>query len=417
MKASSILVKNIGQLVTLAPLAQTQRCSHIRKSDLGILNDAWLWVNQAGQVEGAGEGAIPATLPEYIDVVDAKGGLVLPGFVDSHTHLVWAGSRAKEMERRLSGETYQQIAASGGGIASTVRATRLASDEDLASLCLARAQRLLALGVTTLEVKSGYGLSIEEELRHLRIIKHVGQTTPQTLSPTCLALHAPSPEYKTIKAWVEQCTQKLLPIVAKEKLADAVDAFIEQGYYSVADVEPYVACAKKLGLKIRLHADEFSDSGAALAAAKWGAASADHLQCASKEAPLAMAQNGVTATLLPGTSLYTKLAFTSGRPFADAGVPVAIASDFNPGSCMIDNLPMLATIACIHAGLTPEEAIAGITFVPAMSLGYGNRKGSLSTGYDADFLLYYNLSNTADWIGDFGRTCPSEVWIQGRREH
>lgn len=409
------LLRNIGELVTLAPLAGAQRTTSIQTSDLGLLKKAWLLIDEDGHVAKIGSGDDPTALPAGTRTVDLGGALVLPGFVDSHTHLIWAGSRAGEMERRLSGESYQQIAASGGGIASTVHATRAARDDVLLQLSLGRARRLLSLGTTTLEAKSGYGLSLTEELRLLRILKKVAAATPQTLSPTCLALHAASPEHTSLRAWVDECTHSLLPIVAQENLADAVDAFIEGGYFSVEDVQPYIAQAQALGLRIRLHADEFSDASAAGAAAAWGAASADHLQCAGPMAPKAMAQAGVTATILPGTSLYTKLPFACGRRFADAGVPVAVASDFNPGSCMIDSLPMLATVACIHSGLTPAEAIAGITFVPAKSLGYGDHKGALAQGFDADFVVYPTLLNTGEWIADFGRTIPSEVWIKGQK--
>ena len=414
MQKNPLFIKNIGELVTLRPLAETHKLTHIEKKDLGIYRQAWLLIDDGGQVSSMGEGTPPfAVSPSSHRIQDARGGLVLPGFVDSHTHLIWAGSRASEMERRIAGESYQDIAKSGGGIRSTVAATRAASDAALLDLCLARTKRSLSLGVTTLEAKSGYGLSLPEELRLLRTLKRLQSMVPQTLYTTCLALHASSPEHRTLEDWVNQCTSELLPVVAQEKLADGVDAFIDQGYYSTDNVESYVQKAHDLGLDIRLHADEFSDAGAAHAAARWQAKSADHLQFASRDAALAMAKAGVTATVLPGTSLYTKLPFTSGRVFADAGVPVAIATDFNPGSCMIDNLAMLATVACIHSGLTPAEAVAGITLVPAHSLGFGSQKGALAPGYDGDFVIYDGVATLADWIADFGRTPPHGVWIKG----
>lgn len=417
MLRTPLLLKNIGELVTLRPLAEERRLTQIHKEDLGVYRRAWLLIDETGRVLDMGEGEIPPVISQTTNQVeDAHGGLVLPGFVDSHTHLIWSGSRAGEMERRLAGETYQQIASSGGGIRSTVTATRESSDEVLLKLCLARAKRALSLGITTLEAKSGYGLSLAEELRLLRTLKRLEPMIPQTLYRTCLALHASSPEHTTLEGWIDQATKELLPTVRDEKLAHGVDAFIDEGYFSTKNIEPYVGKAQELGLDIRLHADEFSDAGAALAAARWRAKSADHLQFASKDGVQAMAQSRVTATILPGTSLYTKLPFTSGRLFADAGVPVAIATDFNPGSCLIDNLPMLATVGCIHSGLTPAEAIAGITLVAAHSLGFGGRKGALATGYDGDFVLYRGMPSTAEWIADFGRTAPSEVWIRGTRQ-
>jgi imidazolonepropionase len=416
MLKTPLLIKNIGELVSLRPLAEEKRLTQIQKKDLGIYRGAWMLIDDRGQVEAMGEGEIPDVISQSTNQVeDAHKGLVLPGFVDSHTHLIWSGSRAGEMERRLAGETYQQIAASGGGIRSTVSATRGSSDEVLLELCLARAKRALGFGITTIEAKSGYGLSLKEELRLLRIIKRLESMIPQSLYRTCLALHASSPEHATLEGWTDQATKELLPAISEENLAHGVDAFIDEGYFNTKNVEPYVLKAQELGLDIRLHADEFSDAGAALAAARWGAKSADHLQFASREGVQAMAQSKVTATVLPGTSLYTRLPFTSGRVFADAGVPVAIATDFNPGSCMIDNLPMLATVGCIHSGLTPAEAIAGITLVAAHSLGLGRKKGALAPGYDGDFVLYRGMPSTAEWIADFGRTAPSEVWIRGTR--
>lgn len=404
------VITNIGSLVTLAPLAKAARTTRIRPEDLGILKGAWLAVKD-GKIEASGQGPVDKSFDGY-HLVDAAGGLVMPGLVDSHTHAIYAGSRADEFSLRLSGASYQDIAANGGGIQSTRTATRKASDAELLSSLKARLDRMLTLGITTVEVKTGYGLSVPEELRLLRVLK--GATAAQHLEVTCLALHASSPEHPTLSAYVDACVKDLLPIVAREGLAHWVDAFIEDGYFSVKDVEPYARKAKELGLGLRLHADEFSDAGGAAAAADWGATSADHLQFASADGIRKMAERGVVATLLPGTSLYTKLPFTQGRRFADAGVPVAVATDFNPGSCRLDNLAMLASIAAVHGGLTPAETVAGVTFVAASALRLHTRKGALTQGYDADFLVY-DLPTLDEWLADFGRTLPRQVWVAGHR--
>ncbi len=402
----SLLLQNIGDLVTLEPLALTGRTTRIKDSDLGRLRGAWL-AAENGKVLATGTGPVPAAYSK-LRKVDAGGKLVMPGLVDAHTHLVFAGSRADEFNQRLNGATYQQIADAGGGIQSTMKATRAAPDAELIRSAEERLARMLAFGVTTVEAKTGYGLSVTEELRLLEVLQKVKSQAKQHISVTCLALHAKSPDHPDLRSYVGHCVAELLPAIAKRQLADAVDAFVEKGYFSVDDVEPYCLKAKELGLAVRLHADEFSDAGAAAAAARLGAASADHLQFASDAALPLMAEHRVTAIVLPGTSLYTKIPFTNARRFADAGVPVAVASDFNPGSCLLDNLPFLATVAAVQCGLRPAETVAAVTYVPATSLGLGRRKGALAVGFDAD-LQIHQLATIEEWLADAGRTLPRSV--------
>jgi imidazolonepropionase len=326
--------------------------------------------------------------------------------------LLFGGSRADEFNQRLNGATYQEIAARGGGIQSTMKATRAAPEAELLRSAEDRLARMLSLGVTTAEAKTGYGLSVKEELRLLEILQKLKGKCRQHLSVTCLALHAKSPDHPDLKSYVDHCVKELLPALAERRLADAVDAFVEAGYFSVQEVEPYCVKAKELGLAVRLHADEFSDAGAAAAAARFGAASADHLQFAADAALPLMAEHRVTAVVLPGTSLYTKIPFTNARRFADAGVPVAVASDFNPGSCLLDNLPFLATIAAVQCGLRPAEAVAAVTYVPATSLGLGRQKGALAPGFDAD-LQVHEVASLEEWLADAGRTPPRQILIGG----
>lgn len=409
---SATLLTGIGELVTLAPLAAERRVTLIKDADLGRLSGAWLAVRD-GRVESFGTGSPPSTYASYARH-DAKGALVMPGLIDAHTHPIFAGSRAGEFVQRANGATYQEIAAAGGGIRATMNATRAASDDELLGLVSQRLRRALALGITTVETKSGYGLSVPEELRMLRILARARPLTPQTLSITCLALHAASPEHQSLRAYADACVHELLPVVAREKLADTVDAFVEAGYFSVEDTASYAVAARALGLGVRLHADEFSDAGAAEAAAAWHALSADHLQYASGRGIEAMAAAGVTAVILPGTSLYTKIPFTQARRFVDAGCAVAIATDFNPGSCQVDNLAMLATVAAVQSGFRPAEAIAGVTFVAAQALGLLEHKGALASGYDADWQVI-DLPSIEAWLADFGRAVPREVWIAGKK--
>jgi imidazolonepropionase len=407
--ALDLIIENIGDLVTLHPLVTENRNRNIKNEDLGRYSNAWLKIT-GGKISDFGTGKIPDKY-EADKSISAEGGLVMPGMVDSHTHPIFGGNRAAEFSQRLDGVSYKEIADAGGGIQASVQGSRNASDDELLENLTLRLKRFCSRGITTVEVKSGYGLSVEEELRHLKILNLAKSKCPQTMSVTCLALHAASPEHKSLDSYVDQVVSELLPEVANENLADWVDAFIEDGYFTVKSVEPYARKAKELGMGIRIHADEFTDAGAASAAAEWGAASADHLQFASEESIKKMAGNDVVACVLPGTSLYTAIPYTNARQFLDAGCAVSIASDFNPGSCYIDNLSMLTTLAGLHCGFRPAEAIAAVTWTAATSLNLKN-KGALAKGSDADFLIYRDLKTADEWLYDFGRALP-DVFIAG----
>jgi imidazolonepropionase len=404
-----MLIHNIGQLITLAPLAEKDRPVHIDRNDLGVIEKAWLLL-EGNKVKEFGSGSPPHKIDS--EAVDAKGGLILPGLVDCHTHPVFGGNRSSEFARRLDGATYQEIAAGGGGILSSVAHTRAASEEDLTAEGLKNLHRFLRNGVTTVEAKSGYGLDVENELKILRAIKNINLATPQTVKSTCLALHAVAKD-TTKEAYTSAVIDTLLPKVAEQGLAEYVDAFVEKGYFEPHECEQYFAAAKKLGFKIRVHADEFQDSGAAIAAARWEAVSADHLEKASDEGIAAMATAGVTAVLLPGTSLYCKIDYADGKRFTRSGCEVALATDFNPGSCRVDNLSFIATIGALHCGLTVAEAVAAVTYVPAKSLDLHQTKGHLSKTSDADLVLY-QYKTIDDWIADLGQKKPEKVWIGGQ---
>ena len=346
MQSKQVLIKNLQQAVTLKPLVDAQKFTSIKPSDLGIVENAWIAFDGETIVD-IGQGGVDPKYSKF-ETLDFSDCIALPGLIDAHTHPVFAGIRANEFCMRLEGATYQDIARRGGGIQASVKNTAAASDEQLAQLLRQRMKMSAEHGVTTIEMKSGYGLSIEEELRHLRIIKNVADQSAQTIVATCLALHAVPEHQPSAKAWADLCAEKLLPRVKAEHLADAVDAFIEDGYFSTTDCDHYLKTAKKLGLSIRLHADEFSNAGAAKCAAEFGALSADHLQHTDYEGMKAMAAAGVVAILLPGTSLYTSIPYTDSRPFKSVGCPVALATDFNPGSCPVVTLRLVMTIAGLH---------------------------------------------------------------------
>lgn len=408
----AILIENIGELVTMSGLAQSPSPSP-RREDLGLKSGAWLLVAD-GKVKALGEGSCPeAVLAKQGETerIDAKGGLVLPGLVDSHTHAIYGGSRSREFCRRLEGASYQEIAAEGGGIVSTVQATRQATHSELAESLSARLDMFLMRGVTTLEVKSGYGLSVAEELRMLEVVSHVAANSPMSVTATCLALHA-APLEGSKAAYIDQVCQELIPRVADGSLARYVDVFVEEGYYDRHEAQPYFAAAQAAGLGIRVHADEFSHGWGAREAARWGAASADHLQYTQAGDIKLMAEAQTVATLLPGTALYTRIPYTDAREFMDGGCEVALASDFNPGSSPFADLSFVATLGAIHCHMSAVEALAAVTIVPARSLGLAACKGHLSVGADADFLLY-DFSCFEDWVADPGTVLPTGVWLGG----
>ncbi len=408
---AELLIHSIGQLVSCEPLARTQRFTAVQRDDLGRIDAAWLALKD-GKVKEFGGGAVPShyrSWPQH----DAKGSLVTPGLVDCHTHPIFGGDRTHEFAARLDGATYQEIAARGGGIKSTIAATRAASDADLEQSTAARLANFLSWGVTTVEVKSGYGQSLREELRLLRILNRLKEKGPQTLSVTCLALHDVPRDAPSSSAFIREMKDELLPVVAQEGLASWVDAFVENGYFSVEETRPLIEHARSLGLQIRLHADEFAESGAAEAAAAWGAVSADHLQKASDDGIRAMAAAGTVAVLLPGTSLYTRIPYTKAERFRASGCALAVASDFNPGSCFLPSLPMAAGLGALYGGLSLAEAFVAVSWNAARALRLERRKGALAVDYDADVLIH-SCQTLEQWIADLGQTRPREVLIDGR---
>ncbi len=407
------VLTNINQLITLSPLAKEKRWTKIQESDLGIYENAWLaWEN--GKILEYGTGDVPKKFSSF-ETTSANHQLVFPGFIDSHTHPLFGGDRSQEFMMKLNGATYQEIAQAGGGIQSSVQSTRNATDDHLISLTHTRLQKMLQKGVTTIECKTGYGLNAQEELRHVKILNQVKKQFPGHLYITCLPLHAKGPEFDSIKNYVLHLQKELLPQLNSkaEWHVDAVDAFIENGYFLPENVENFFKEVKNKKIDIRLHADEFSDSGAAQLAADLKAKSADHLQYASDEGVRLMGEKGVVATFLPGTSLYSKIPYTQAKKFREANCPLAIASDFNPGSCHFWDLSLLAIIATLYCGMTPTEAISGITWIPAKSLSLETSKGCIYPQYDADFVLW-PYKNFGQWLMDFGQEKPEKIWIRGQ---
>lgn len=345
-------------------------------------------------------------------VVDAGGRLVLPGLVDAHAHPVFGGSRAGEFVRRCQGCSYAEIAAEGGGILSTVRSTREASEEDMVVQTRRHLDWFLAHGTTTLEAKSGYGLDLETELKMLRVVRRLSEEGPLELVPTFLGQHAVAPG-QSQEAYSEAILREILPAVRRENLAEYVDAFLEPGYYDAEPITRVFTAAKEAGLGLRLHADQLCESGGALLAARLGAATADHLEHTGPEGISALKASGVQPVLLPGSVFGLGLTrYPRAREMIEAGLSVVLATDFNPGSSPTASLPMIMALACRYMAMTPEEAIVACTINAAHSLGRAHDRGSLEPGKRADFVVF-DADDPREVPYWFGTNLVREVWIAG----
>jgi imidazolonepropionase len=346
--------------------------------------------------------------------IDARGRVVLPGFVDAHTHLIHAGSRIDEFEQRLAGATYQEIAGRGGGIVSTMRATRAASEEDLIALGRARLDRMLRLGTTTVEAKSGYGLSTADEVKCLRAAHRLGAAHEVDVVPTFLGAHVVPPEFAgEPDRYVARVVEEMLPAVAEEDLAEFCDVFCEAGAFTVDQSRAVLEAGAELGLSPKIHADELSDLGGALLAAEVGAMSADHLEYAADDGLRAMAEAGTIAVLLPTTALFLGLPYARARRMVELGVPVALATDFNPGTSPTYAMPMAIALACLAMRLQPAEAIAAATINAAHAIGMAEEVGSLEAGKAAD-LVVLDVPDFRELAVAFGTNPVAAVVKRGR---
>lgn len=336
-------------------------------------------------------------------VVDAAGGTALPGFVDAHTHLPFAGWRESEFEERLRGATYAEIAARGGGILSTVAATRAAGLEDLTRTVRARLDDLLALGTTVVEAKSGYGLDADAERKQLRALRAASADHPVEVVPTFLGAHTVPAEHRgSREAYVRALVEEMLPAVVAERLAEYADAFVDRSAFTVEEARTVLSTARSLGMGVRLHADQLADDGAARLAAELGAASADHLEYASDAGLEAMAKAGTCGTLLPAATFFLMGdRKPPGRRLVDAGVPVVVATDFNPGSCPMESMGTALGFACLQGGLSVDEAITATTLNAAHALGRADRLGSVEPGKRAD-LVVHGVPNRYHLVYRFG---------------
>jgi imidazolonepropionase len=409
-----IAVLHAAQLVTLAGPSGPRVREQMR--ELSIIPDGGILVEDGRVVATGPSHEIAKVAPPGAEILDATGKVVLPGFVDAHTHPVFGGDRVDEFEMRARGATYEEIAASGGGIRSTVRKTRAASEDELLAQAKKHAGWFLAGGTTTVEAKSGYGLTIDEELKLLRVIRRLNAETPIEFVPTFLGAHAVPDEFRNApEQYVALVIHKMLPRVAEEQLAEYCDIFCERGYFDITESEKVLRAAQDCGLGLRMHVDQLTNSGGAFLAARLRAATADHLEQANATEVAALAEAGVQPVLLPA-SVYSlgKTHYPPAREMIEAGLAVVLATDFNPGSSPTPSMPVVLSLAATQMKMTPAEALTAATINAACSLNRGDQIGSLEPGKRANFALY-NCADYREIAYYVGVSLVDSVYVSGKR--
>lgn len=383
-KYADLIITNADELLTLD--------GGIRKglsmNDLAIISDGAV-VIQNGLIADYGKSSEILSQWRSENLISAENKIVMPGFVDSHTHPVFVKTRENEFEMRILGKSYVEISQNGGGIRSSIEGVRKSSEEDLFNLASKRIKRMVAQGTTTLEAKSGYGLSTESEMKMLRVIARLNQELPIDIVATFMGAHEFPNEYQDNRnEYIRILKEEMLPVVADSGLAKYCDIFTEEHVFNIEQSRDILTRAKKLGFKIRMHADEIKPIGGAELAAEIGAVTAEHLAATSDRGISAMKRSGVIPVLLPGTIFSLGMrAYARARTMIDAGLPVALATDFNPGSCNCDSMQFVITLACLQMKMTVAEAIAGATINGAYALEMGDKTGSISKGKQADILI------------------------------
>ena len=413
---SKLLIHNIGLLAT--PLGKSARRG-AEQGQIELRKNAWVLMDD-GVISAVGEGQAPALAGFFVPMLDAGGKLVTPGLVDAHTHLIFGGWRQNEMGLKLHGVTYLEILARGGGILSTVTATRQATEQELYDKAYTALDEMLGMGVTTAEAKSGYGLDTETELKQLRVIRKLNDEHPTDVASTFLGAHAVPAEYKNDReAYIRLLCEEMIPAVAKEKLAAFCDVFCETGVFSAEESRRILEAGKRYGMIPKIHADEIDPIGGSQLTADVGAISAEHLIVCPPDGIAAMAKAGTVACCLPATSFYLGSTFAPARDMVNAGVAVAMASDFNPGSCPSLNLQFVMNLGCLKYKLTPEEVLTAVTLNGAAAIGMAGKVGSIEPGKqgdlviwdapDLDYICYRMGSNLAKTVVKKGEVVKNRV--------
>lgn len=379
---SSLLIHNIGVLAT--PEGAEARRGEAQ-GKLRVLEKAWIYTEN-GEIISYGTGNPPVTFGEKLD---AGGRLVTPGLVDAHTHLIFGGWRQNELAMKIRNVPYLDILAAGGGILSTVKATHAATEDELTAKASAALDEMLTFGTTTCEAKSGYGLRPDEELKQLRVIRRLNKEHPMDVAATFMGAHALPPAYKENReSYLRLLCEEMIPAVAKEQLASFCDVFCETGVFTAEESRRILECGREYGLIPKIHADEIDPIGGSQLAGEIGAISAEHLIVCPEDGIDSMARGGTIACLLPATSFYLNSTYAPARRMIEKGVPVALASDYNPGSCPCLNLQLVMNIACLKYRLTPEEVLTGVTLNAAAAIGMADKVGSIDRAKQADLVIW-----------------------------
>jgi imidazolonepropionase len=406
----SLLIHNISKLL----LMEDQKRPFKKGAELSYfptLSKAWLLLENE-IIKDFGSGAHPPADETW----DAQGGLVMPSYVDSHSHLIYAGTREDEFAKRLRGKSYAQIAAEGGGILNSAQRLQNTTEDDLYLQAATRLKELMQLGTGALEIKSGYGLTTASEIKMLRVAKKLGENFPITLKTSFLGAHALPLNYATNRqGYLKEITEEMLPAIADEKLADYVDVFCEKDYFTVAEMQQVLVAAQKYKLRAKVHVNQFTSTGALQAALEFGALSVDHLEVMTSQDIADLGKSQTIGTLLPGCSFFLEIPYAPARNLIRANATVALATDFNPGSAPSGNMNLAVALACIKMKMTPEEALSAATLNGAAALEISNKLGSIEKGKLANLIVTKPMQAASFIPYNFGHNPVAHVFLNGKR--
>jgi imidazolonepropionase len=405
-----LLLTNIKELVQVRP-PTVKKVSGSAMADLPVLSNAYILIHEGkimdfGTVETLGSIQVNKTW-------DCTGCLVFPSFVDSHTHLVYAANRTDEFVMKIKGATYQQIAAAGGGIVNSARKLQMLAEDELLERTLPRAWEIIRMGTGAVEIKSGYGLTVKDEIKMLRVARRIAHETPLTVKTTFLGAHA-VPSDTTKERYIQLIVREMIPAVAEEKLADYIDVFCEQGFFTPSETELIIEQGVRYGMKPRIHANQLHNSGGVQVGVKTKALSVDHLENMGEEEIEALKNSDVMPTALPGAAFFLNLPFPPARNIIDSGLPLALASDFNPGSAPSGNMPLMLAMACIKMKMTPEEAINAATLNTAYALELSDTHGSITEGKQANLFITKPMDSYSFLPYSFGSHLVDRVILNGK---
>jgi imidazolonepropionase len=415
---SGLLIKDISYLIQTEDFPQLKVCG-LKMSELNIINDAYLYIsngciNDFGKMKDPGFNKILSE-NEGIEILDATGKLVFPSFCDPHSHIVYAGSREMEFTDRIRGLSYEEIAISGGGIINSAKKLHNTSEDDLFIQSLTRINEVINSGTGAIEIKSGYGLNLEDELKMLRVIRRIKDNSPMEVKATFLGAHAIPDEFRNKREeYVDRVINEMIPVVASEGLADYIDVFCDRGFFSIDETERILMAGLKYGLIAKLHANELDYSGGIQTGVKYDALSVDHLECTGEEEIKALLGSETMPTLLPGSAFFLGLNDPPARKMIDAGLPVALASDYNPGSSPSGNMKLIMSLGCIRLKMLPEEAINAVTINSAYAMGLSGTHGSIARGKVANVFITKEIPSYQYLPYAFGSNLIETVILKGK---